>query len=150
MTWWDDQRCLGQVGKIDLAAPCPWACFACDKEEGVIEKDLGVKFVVERLWHRILPPSGEDQINFALAKLRIINGRLQHLLDVIANTRIGRANLPDDRQEQSRRNRFRAPDSQLASMRIADELDLLDPLAQLVECGSRAPQDGFAVTSRHN
>ena len=53
-----------------------------------------------------------------------------------------------DRDKKSCCNRLRASDPQLAGIGVGNELDVSDPLAQLVECRLAARQQGLAIRGR--
>jgi hypothetical protein len=58
-----------QVGKINLAAPRPFAPFTHDYVVRVVEQDLRVQLLGETALHRRLHQPGKNQINLALEEL---------------------------------------------------------------------------------
>src|SRR5215467_870756 len=147
---WRNETLVGQVSKLNLTAPGPLALLADDQNEWIVEQDLHIEVFTDIISHKIIFQSGQDQINLALVKLWHLHGRLSHLLHFKFDTRILTGEAFKNRQQESRRDRFRTSDPQLACKRIGDEFNVLDSLVELVESSSASHQQRFAVAGRND
>ena len=139
-------RLVDQFGKIDLTATGPRAGSARNDDQFVVEHDLRVE-IVEGIAHEWMTAQPlHDEIKLTFAQLRV--KRLDFLfVHVEHHARI----LPRkafDNWKEDRRDPIRATDLDFAGGRVGQELDVPNPLLQLIEGRTAACQQGTAVNRR--
>src|SRR5437867_1989176 len=144
----EDPALISQVSKVDLPPIEPAALRSRCDDELVLKERLYGQVIGNGLLRETAPAARDDKIDVTFQQRR--QRAEVHVIDIEACPWKPLHEQFCDRRQNGRRNRFRAANPNLTGGVLGQELNLLNPLLELIKSRAAALEQDVAVDRRHN
>src|SRR5262249_50165535 len=138
---WQTPRLIDKFGRLDSAAPGPIAFRARHYVERIFKQNFDVQILIRNRHHH----STEDNLDAAFPHVAILQSRRRRLRHVKLKLWKSTREPIDHSRNETRSHRLGAPNADLSGRWVGQELDLFDPLPQVVERGDGPFEQSTAI-----